>query len=61
MKKTYIIPELTVQFMEPQSLIAESLPMGDDELEEGDILVKRDRNVDNSSDSYNVWNEDWSK
>ena len=61
MKKTYIIPELTVQFMELQSLIAESLPIGGDELDEGDILVKRDRNADNSSDSYNVWNEDWSK
>lgn len=61
MKKTYIIPELTVQFMELQSLIAESLPIGGDELDEDDILVKRDRNADNSSDSYNVWNEDWSK
>ena len=56
MKKIYQIPELEVVQIAPATLIAESLPTGDDVIDDpNDILVKE--NVDN----YNVWDDDWSR
>ena len=59
MKKTYIRPVLEEQFIELQTLIANSpdITIGDGEIEAGEVEVKGQR----GSDSYNVWNEDWSK
>lgn len=60
MKKKYIKPVLEEQFIELQTLIANSpdITIGDGEIEADDVEVKGQRG---SSDSYNVWNEDWSK
>ncbi len=60
MKKKYIKPVLEEQFIELQTLIANSpdITIGDDVIEAGEVDVKGQRG---SSDSYNVWNEDWSK
>lgn len=56
MKKTYIIPELMVQYIAPETLIAESLPKGDDTIDDpNDILVKENRQ------NYDVWDDDWSR
>lgn len=56
MKKTYIIPELMVQYIAPETLIAESLPKGDDTITDpDDILVKENRQ------NYDVWDDDWQK
>lgn len=53
MKKAYIIPEaLTVQ-LGTVRMMAESLPFGDDVIdEEDDILTKEIKDV-------NVWDEEW--
>ncbi len=62
MKKTYIIPELTVVVTELKTAILE--PSIHDEIGSGEQLIKGDRGCSqgsSSSDSYNVWNEDWSK
>lgn len=60
MKKTYIAPELDVQLIQLEGLIA--LSYGG-EADGSDGLVKEDRGEDiwgSSSKSSNVWDDDWS-
>ena len=57
MKKIYMIPTVEVMKIAPATLIAESLPKGDDVVDDpDDILVKEQRQGD-----YNVWDDDWSR
>lgn len=59
MKKTYIRPAYTEVEMQLGSVIAMS---GHDEIGDQVELVKEQRtDMGRGSDSYNVWNEDWSK
>lgn len=62
MKKTYIAPELDVQLIQLEGLIA--LSIGNGEADPGeDVLVKGDRGEDiwgSSSKSSNIWDDDWS-
>ncbi len=62
MKKIYIAPELDVQLIQLEGLIA--LSKYDDPATGDDALVKGDRGEDiwgSSSKSSNVWDDDWSK
>lgn len=52
-----MIPTVEVMKIAPATLIAESLPKGDDVVDDpDDILVKEQRQGD-----YNVWDDDWSR
>ena len=61
MKKTYIIPQMQLTVVDCESLIAESLIIGDGTAtgEDGG-WVKQDV-TSTTRDSYNVWGDDWSK
>ncbi len=62
MKKTYIAPELDVQLIQVEGLIALSKGKGEAD-PEAEVLVKGDRGENvwgSSSKSFNVWNDDWS-
>ncbi len=62
MKKTYIAPELDVQLIQLEGLIA--LSKYEDPATGDDGLVKGDRGEDiwgSSSKSSNIWEDDWSK
>ena len=43
MKKEYITPLVETEYMDMTDLIAESLPLGDGELQADDILVPEDK------------------
>jgi hypothetical protein len=59
MKKTYIIPTVEVLNIAPGTLLAESLPKGDDVIDDpDDILVK---GQGSSRGTHDVWDDDWSK
>lgn len=59
MKKTYIIPTVEVLNIAPGTLLAESLPKGDDVIDDpDDILVKGQRG---GRETHDVWDDDWSK
>lgn len=57
MRKTYIIPALNEEHIDLHAMIAMSIDKGDEPTDPSEFETKRDR----GSDSYNVWNEDWSK
>ena len=63
MKKTYIIPELTMQLVQTEGLIALSIQSGT--ADESDALVKGNSDWDvfddDNTKSYNVWDDDWSR
>lgn len=60
MKKTYIIPTTQMVAVQQQAIIALSTPYDPNKTVQGndDIGVKGDRV---SRETYNVWNDDWSK
>ena len=62
MKKIYQIPEITVtKFVAEQMIAVSQLGLNSDSansLSSDEILVKGDRG---SRESYNVWDDDWSK
>ena len=59
MKKIYQMPAITVTKIVAEKMIAESLTLSSSQtLESNEILVKGDRG---SRESYNVWDDDWSK
>ena len=51
MKKTYLIPALQVEEAMAAQMLAESLPIKDDEVDGGSALTKEDN-------SWDVWGED---
>ena len=58
MKKTYIAPELLIQFIHTEGLIALSKQEGP--ANGSDALVKEQGNENNGqSYHYNVWDDDW--
>lgn len=59
MKKTYIIPQMQLTVVDCESLIAESIIIGDGSTDDGG-WVKQDV-TSTTRDSYNVWGDDWSK
>ena len=62
MKKTYIIPELTVQHIETQFIIALSIVDGD--ADDSEVLVKGNNSDiwgDRAQGNYNVWDDDWNE
>ena len=59
MKKTYINPQTTFVHVETTGMMALSIVEGQDAVKGNEVLVKEDKT--NSSASYNVWDEDWSK
>ncbi len=60
MKKTYIIPQTQIRFIELEGLVAVSLQMGEGEISDAnDVFVKGESS--NTQDVYNVWDDDWSK
>ena len=64
MKKTYIIPELTVVATELKTAILEpSVGIGNGCVDAGNVEVTGERGGSrgSSSSDYNVWNEDWQK
>ena len=62
MKKTYIIPELDVMLIAPNTIIANSpgtsIDPSDPGVPPGDFEVKGQVN---GSGSSNVWDDDWSR
>ena len=58
MKKTYIAPELYIQFVQLEGLIA--LSTTEKPADESDGLVKEDRNG-RTDRHYNVWDDDWNQ
>jgi hypothetical protein len=60
MKKTYIAPELDVQLIQLESLVALSFKDGEAD-PDGEVLIKEDRGEDIWGSSKNVWDDDWSK
>ena len=53
------MPAITVTKIVAEKMIAESLTLSSSQtLESNEILVKGDRG---SRESYNVWDDDWSK
>ncbi len=59
MKKTYIAPELDVQLIQLESMVA--LSYGG-EADDSDGLVKEDRGEDIwGTSTKSVWDDDWSK
>ncbi len=62
MKKTYIIPQTNIRFVELEGLVATSLKMSEGEINNAsNVYVKEDNSTSSSRDSYNVWDDDWSK
>lgn len=59
MKKTYIAPELGIQLIQLEGLIA--LSKYEDPATGDDALIKEDRGEDIWGSSKNVWDDDWSK
>ena len=57
MKKTYIIPELNITTLAVENMIAQSGPTTSSQAarQDVDMDVKADR------ESYNVWDDDWSR
>ena len=62
MKKTYIIPQMQLTVVDCESLIAESLIIGDGTAtgEDGG-WVKEERGTGWGSSGKSVWDDDWSK
>ena len=61
MKKTYIQPQLYMQLVQTERLIALSLIDGED-ADDSDALVKGETSgKDAWSSPKNVWDDDWSK
>lgn len=62
MKKIYIIPEMQLTQLACESLIAESVVVDGQKTATGTSggWVKEDA-TSTSRDSYNVWDDDWSK
>lgn len=57
MKKTYINPTIFIVHVSPSTMIAESTPISDEEVEVGSGgLVKEDFSF---RDRSNVWDDDW--
>ena len=52
-----MIPALIEEHIDLHAMIAMSIDKGDEPTDPSEFETKRDR----GSDSYNVWNEDWSK
>ena len=59
MNKKYVSPALRVRILFTESLLAESIKVGSDEKvsSSSDVGFVKEQ----SSSSYNVWNDDWSK
>ena len=55
MKKAYITPEALTVVLGTCKMMAESFPVGDDPITDGnDILTKEDKNS-----GKNIWDEEW--
>ena len=55
MKKTYITPEALTVVLGTVQMMAQSVPVGDDEItDSGDILTKEDKTA-----GKNIWDEEW--
>ena len=55
MKKTYNQPECIMVLLGTCKMMAESLPLGDEEINDSDqILTKEDKTV-----GKNIWDEEW--
>ena len=60
MKKTYIIPQMQLTVVDCESLIAESIIIGDGKTDDGG-WVKEERGTGWGSSGKSVWDDDWSK
>lgn len=59
MKKTYIAPELYIQFVQMEGLIA--LSTTEEEATDNEVLVKEEGRDGRPDRHYNVWDDDWSQ
>ncbi len=61
MKKTYIIPEAMIVELGTCKMMAESLPVGDEEIDDtGDILTKELQGGQSSQGGgKSVWDDEW--
>ena len=59
MKKTYIAPELDVQLIQLEGLIA--LSKYEESATSDDALIKEDRGENIWGTTKSVWDDDWSK
>ena len=61
MNKKYVSPALRVRILFTESLLAESIKVGTNSGEKVDDPSNIGFVKEQSSNSYNVWNDDWSK
>ena len=57
-KKTYISPDMVAVVISQRMMIAQSLGVSDDELNNDDALVKEMDNVGRIS-NHNIWDNEW--
>ena len=58
MKKTYIVPEVTVYNTLPVGIIASSLGLGNGTVGEEEVLSREDED-DHTPSSPNIWDQGW--